>query len=317
MGRTTVNRQLIYYLGAIFCCIIWGSAFSLTKICYSELHIVSGDVPGQLLLAGTRFSMAGLILLVVQRIFLHQRIWVGRRDVLGMCGFGLVQTALQYALFYLSIAWLPGARSSVICATNAFISVILAHFLVKNDRMNRQKGIGCLVGLAGLVVMGVGDGNGAGGISIWDLLMFMSGIMFSLGNIICKGLTERLSALLVAGWQMLFGGLVLCLVAVVLGADALRGSLLGWTMFAILTLQSVVSMGLWSWLLKRCPVSHISVFSCLIPIIGVLFSAFLLHEQVFTLSKMLSMILVSSGVFFVNFNFQSRHGADGMDLRQP
>lgn len=316
MIKTERNRQLLYTLGAVLCCVIWGSAFSLTKICYQELNIVNDGAASKLLLAGCRFFLAGGVLLLWQKLFAHQKIFVCRRDLLGMWGFGLVQTALQYALFYLAIGWLPGSRSSVICATNAFVSVILAHFLIKNDRMNRYKAIGCVVGLIGLVILGVGDGGAAGGISIWDLLMFLSGITFSVGNIICKGLTGRLSALLVAGWQMLFGGLVLCVIALSLGAQMLHGSLLGWTMFAVLALQSVVSMGLWSWLLKRCPVSHISVFTCLIPIIGVLFSALLLHEQVFTLSNMLSMILVSSGVFFVNYTFRPKKEADKPSLQE-
>jgi drug/metabolite transporter (DMT)-like permease len=289
--------------------VIWGSAFSLTKICYRELNIINDEVSGQLLLAGCRFFLAGGLLLLWQRRFSRQKIVSCRRDMLGMCGFGLVQTTLQYAMFYLSIGWLPGSRSSVICATNAFVSVILAHFLIKNDRLNRYKVLGCVVGLTGLVILGIGDG-GTANVSVWDLLMFLSGITFSVGNIICKGLTGRLPALLVAGWQMLFGGLALCLIAWSLGAGMLHGTLLGWTMFFVLVLQSVVTMGLWSWLLKRCPVSHISVFTCLIPIIGVLFSAALLQEQVFTLSNMLSMLMVASGVFFVNYTFRSKKELD-------
>jgi drug/metabolite transporter (DMT)-like permease len=180
------------------------------------------------------------------------------------------------------------------------------HFLTKSDRMTRYKALGCIIGLGGLLVLGASSGSGSGGERLlrWDILMFLSGACFSVSNILAKALSRRIDPLLLSGWAMLLGGLALCVIALSLGAEPLHGSPLGWVMFVALALSSVVSVGLWNWLLKRCPVSSISVFTCLMPVIGSLLSAALLHEQVFTLSNLLSLVMVSSGVFFVNYHFQ-------------
>ena len=302
------NKRILYQLGAFLCCMIWGSIFPIMKVCYQEMHIPSNAVAEELLLAGLRFSLAGIILLLLFKVITRGKLFPDRRDMLKVFGYGLEQTTLQYTLFYIAIGFLPGSRGSIINATNAFLSVILAHFLTKSDRMNRYKVLGCVVGLGGLVVLGTDSGSGSGGTSLlfWDLLMFLAGASFSVSNLIAKSLSRRVDPVLLSGWGMLFGGVVLCIIAAIMGAGMLHGSLLGWGMFVALALSSVISVGLWNWLLKRCPVSSVSVYTCLMPVISSLLSAVLLREQVFTLTNLLSLFMVSSGVFFVNFHFEQK-----------
>lgn len=91
--------------------------------------------------------------------------------------------------------------------SNAFLSVLLAHFFCTGDRVNRSKAIGCLLGAAGIVLLcGVsGQGNTLPG----DFLMFLSVLTFSVGNILCQRLIRRIRPMTLAGLQMLFDGLTL------------------------------------------------------------------------------------------------------------
>lgn len=49
---------------AIFCSLLWGSAFPVLKISYQELHMAPDDTMAKIVFAGMRFLIAGIIILV-------------------------------------------------------------------------------------------------------------------------------------------------------------------------------------------------------------------------------------------------------------
>ena len=84
---------------AIFCNLLWGSAFPGIKVGYSLLHVASYDTVAQILFAGSRFFLAGIMVILVgslmQRKFLHPK-----KDEVGkVIQISLVQTVLQYLFF--------------------------------------------------------------------------------------------------------------------------------------------------------------------------------------------------------------------------
>ncbi|MGM9612941.1 MAG: DMT family transporter [Butyricicoccus sp.] len=284
--------------GAIFCCVLWGTAFPCMVILYDAFGITDGQTAAQLLLAGMRFAGAGALLVMLEGLRGHQPYRYTGKAFCCMAGFGLLQTSTQYALLYLSMNWLSGGRASLVNTTNAFLSVLLAHFFCTGDRMNRSKAIGCLIGAAGLVLMcGVsGQGNTLPG----DLLMFLSALTFSVGNILCQRLTQRIRPMTLAGWQMLFGGLILCMLAVAGGVRLRMDTPAGWAAMAFLALQSAVTFGIWSCLLTHSPVSSVGIYTCLVPVVGVLTSALLPGEPKPTAVTWLAMLLIALGVACVN-----------------
>lgn len=66
---------------------------------------------------------------------------------------GIFQTTLQYIFFYIGLAYTTGIRSSIINGTGAFFSILLAHFIYKNDRLNVNKIVGCIVGFIGVIIV--------------------------------------------------------------------------------------------------------------------------------------------------------------------
>lgn len=289
--------------GAIFCCVLWGTAFPCMVILYDAFDIADSQTAAQLLMAGIRFTGAGALLVMLEGLLGHQPHRYTGKAFCCIAEFGLLQTSMQYALFYLSMNWISGGRASLVNTSNAFLSVLLAHFFCAGDRMNRSKAIGCLLGTAGIVLLcGVsGQGNTLPG----DLLMFLSALTFSVGNIICQRLTQRIRPMTLAGWQMLFGGLALCILALVSGVRLGAGNPAGWTAMVFLMLQSAVTFGIWSCLLTHSSVSSVGIYTCLVPAVGVLTSALLPGEPKPTAVTWLAMLLIVLGVAYVN-----RPGAD-------
>ena len=106
----------------------------------------------------------------------------------------------------------------------------------------------------------------------------------------------RLSAL-----QFITGGLAL----VVTGCLMHPSIVFAWKGVAIIFYLACVSGGaytIWSVLLAENPVSKISIYNCLIPVMGVLWSAFLLQEtkQAFSLRTCLALVMVCLGIRIVS-----------------
>ena len=69
-----------------------------------------------------------------------------------------------------------------------------------------------------------------------------------------------------------------------------------------LAFVSACAYTLWGILLSNHPVSQVGIFSCLIPVMGVLLSVLMLQEtqQAFSLTSLISLILIVWGVGMVN-----------------
>ena len=54
----------VTFLIAFFCCFLWGSASPAIKIAYQLFRIDSADTASRILLAGSRFTLAGCMTII-------------------------------------------------------------------------------------------------------------------------------------------------------------------------------------------------------------------------------------------------------------
>lgn len=64
MKKETLTKTSVVCLLATVCCFLWGSAFPSVKIGYQLFSIPSDDYAGQLLFAGLRFTLAGVLVVL-------------------------------------------------------------------------------------------------------------------------------------------------------------------------------------------------------------------------------------------------------------
>lgn len=60
-----MQKTIVVWLGALLCCALWGSAFPCIKIGYQLFQIESEQTATQILFAGCRFALAGILTLVI------------------------------------------------------------------------------------------------------------------------------------------------------------------------------------------------------------------------------------------------------------
>ncbi len=294
------NRKNIVIL-AIISCILWGSAYPAIKVGYELFNIGTNDIGSKLIFAGYRFAIAGILVLVMELINRKNIFKYSLKEFGEITLLGSTQTALQYLFFYVGLSYTTGVRGSIINGTGTFASIILAHIIYKNDKLNFNKILGCIIGFIGVIIVNLnGKSIGGQGFSLkGEGSLMIAAIIFAASAIYGKKITRNKDASIVTGYQLFIGGIILSILGFIFGGH-LKGFTSKSTMLLIyMALLSSIAFAIWSQLLKFNKVGVISVFNFLVPIFGTLLSAIFLKENIFDIKILISLILVCSGIFLV------------------
>lgn len=285
---------------ATLCCFLWGSAYPAIKNGYALLHIAPGDIASQMLFAGWRFALAGVILLVVAAVMKKPILALSQRQMRQVAVLGLTQTAIQYVFFYVGLAHATGVKSSIMNATGVFFSVVLAHFIYANDRLSSRKLTGCLIGFLGVVVVNLGAGGLGFDFSLLgEGFVIIAAFVLAAASIYGKRLSSDIDPMVMTGWQLTVGGGVLTGIGMAGGGHLEALGLQSGALLAYMALLSSVAFAVWSLLLKHNPVGLIAAFNFLIPVFGVALSALFLGENLLRWSYLAALILVCIGIWLV------------------
>lgn len=288
------------------CCLLWGSAYPAIKNGYALFSIAPDDIASKSLFAGYRFVVAGLLLLVMALLTQRQILGLSLRQVRQITTLGVTQTALQYVFFYIGLAYTTGVKGSIMNATGTFFSVLLAHFIYKNDRLSWHKVIGCTVGFIGVMVVNFNQGLLDFHFTLLgEGFVVIAALILSAASIYGRQISQNMDSIVLTGYQLTIGGVVL-----VLGGYVAGGMLVGFTLqssalLAYLALLSSVAFAIWTILLKYNRVGMVTIFNFLIPIFGALLSAAFLGERILEWKNVIALALVCSGIFLVT---QERRG---------
>lgn len=293
------NRKVVVFLASLSC-LLWGSAYPAIKNGYVLFGIATGDIPSKMLFAGYRFLFAGLVLLVAALVMRRPLGGLDGRKWRQIVTLGLTQTTLQYVFFYIGMAYTTGVKGSIMNATGTFFSVLLAHFIYHNDRLSRNKVLGCLIGFGGVMAVNFGAGLLDYHFTmLGEGFIVISACVLSAASIYGKKVSQGMDSIVLTGYQLAIGGAVLVAVGLagggVLAGFTLKSSLL----LGYMVLLSSVAFGLWTVLLKFNRVGLVAVFNFLIPVFGAILSAIFLGESILEWKNGVALLLVCSGIWLV------------------
>lgn len=300
--RDFLSTGLGVVAAAVLANLLWGSASPCIKLGYRLFAVGSEDVMTQILFAGVRFSLAGLLTVLFGSL-LRRRVLRPQRGSWGMVlALALVQTVIQYVFFYVGLSHAPGFMGSILSPTSTFFALLIAALLFRQETLNLWKLLGCLIGFAGVVIVSV-NGGGSGRFHLnGEGFLILAACSYGFSSVLIKRFSAREDPVVLSGWQFIAGGLLMTLGAL-LGGGRLHAAAPGaWLLMLYLGSLSAVAYTLWSLLLQRHPVSRITVFAFLNPVFGVVLSALLLGEgKILDLPRcLLALALVCVGVWIVN-----------------
>lgn len=300
-----MERTGVVFGCALICCLLWGSAFPCIKIGYGLFGIAQEDSTTQIVFAGLRFALAGALVILFGSL-LQRRVLRPKRGSFPLIfRLSLAQTVFQYLFFYIGLAHTSGVKSSIIGASNVFLSIFVAVAVFHMEKLSMRKLTGCLIGFAGVVLINWNAGGLEGGLSLTgEGFLLISALSYAFSSGMIRKYSERENPVVLSGYQFFFGGglLIVCGLAAGGRLDVRAGPAAGWMLLGYLAFLSAAAYTLWGILLKYNPVGRVSVFGFMNPVFGVLLSALLLGEggQAFGPRGMIALLLVCAGIGVVN-----------------
>lgn len=254
----------------------WGST-------YTAIRIGAADMPA-LLLAGTRFFIAGAILLGWCRWRGLRIVWPVRTmailTLVALMLLGGGNVGLVYAE-----ATMPSGLSSLVLAVMPLYVALIEMFLPGGEPLPVRGWMGMAMGFAGLATLlwpSLRHGFSGNSAVLWALAALLGGALsWAVGSIISRRARLEVNSFVAASWQMLIAGFV-CIAC---------GSLLGqWGQFHLTTRAagslawlitggSLLGYTGFIYLIEHVPVAKVSSYSYVNPMVAVLLGIVLLHEH--------------------------------------
>ena len=251
---------------------IWGST-------YLAIRVMVETVP-PLLGSGVRFTLAGAVMIGI--LSLRRSVRPTRAQLLSALLVGLL---------------LPGANAVVTVAEQEVPSSVAALLIASvplwvilmrrgsGERVSRA-GIGAvLVGFAGVALL-VRPGEQSGDATVLGLAaVVFAAVMWASGSFASPRLKLPRDPLVSTGWQMLLGGLVIVAVGLALG-EAPEVDPQAFSTRSVLALGYLIVFGSWvaftayAWLLQNAPISKVSTYAYVNPVVAIVLGFLILDEVV-------------------------------------
>jgi drug/metabolite transporter (DMT)-like permease len=296
MSPAVVRQRKLAYAAWLAVCLIWGTT-------YLGIRISLETMPPALM-GGLRWTVAGLLLsawLVARGERLPRPSQWGSIALLGFLMLVLGNGGVVFAE-----QWVPSGLTAVLVATSPFWMAGIEAIMPDGEKLHPRIVIGLVVGFSGIVLLvwpelSLGS-SGHGGFLAGVLAVQIAAFGWSLGSSYSKRLGGRDNLLATTAFQMLFGGLMMVLAGTVRGEWAsLHFSTR--SLVAVSYLATVGAVGgfvAYSYALRHLPVSFVSLYAYINPIIAVTLGVLLLHEP-FTARMALAAVLVFAGVAVVRW----------------
>lgn len=296
------TKNYVVCIGAILCCLLWGSAFPCVKIGYKLFNVDTDFAPSLMLFAGIRFTLAGLLVILFSCIASKKFIFPNPKNLWRVGLISVFQTISQYTFFYIGLAHISGVKSSILNGLGVFFTILAACFIFRTEKFNLIKLFGCLLGFGGVVLLNINGDFSFSFTLLGEGFMIFSGLSAAISSGLVKIFSKYESPSVLCGYQFFFGGLVLIIIGISFGGRINTFTVGGAFMLLYLAFLSACAFTLQGFLLKYNPVSKIAVFKSTNPLFGALFSALILGEsdQLLSWFTLIALALVCFGIFLIN-----------------
>lgn len=285
------------WLALIALYIVWGST-------YLGIKVAIETIP-PFFHAGVRFLISGLILVIWQRAagqsMPTRRQWVSTAiigSLLLLGGNGLVAWAEQF---------IPSGIAALIIGSIPMFLVLAEALRPGGVKPNWQAIVGLLIGFTGIFIL-IGPSQISGSaarLNPFGVAALLSACLFwTIGSIYSKSADLPKSTLMSTGAQMLMGSIGLFIVSLI------SGELNGWDVTAVSTrslyglsylifVGSLVGFVSYGWLLQNAPISLVSTYAYVNPIVAVLLGNWFGNEALEPRIWLATAIIIGS-VMFIN-----------------
>lgn len=265
------------WLAWLAICLIWGTTYLAIKIAL--------DTIPPLLVGGLRYIIGGAVMVAVLRQQRRRLPPVSAWPTQAVIGFTML--SLGNGGVVIAEQYLTSGLTAVLVGTSPFWMVGIDAAFPGGKRLRLQQVIGMTVGFSGIVLLVWPDVTANftfsppyGGLVVGVIAVQIACIGWSIASSYSKRHAQSADVLGTATLQMIFGGIFMALAATLRGEwTHLSFTLSTSAALAYLAiLGSVVAFVAYSYALKHLPISVVSLYTYVNPVIAVALGALLLHE---------------------------------------
>lgn len=282
---------------------LWGSAIPAINLGYQLFQVPKGENASLIFFAGWRFMLAGLLTLLIAKFALKKNIIPqGKRGWGCALKLACVQTLLQYVFFYIGVANTPSSEASIIQGVGPFVSILVACYLFRVEKMTLTKWIGGLLGAAAIVLVNITEKGLSASFSFSGIgCLLLSMFSGATSAVMIKRYGRDNDPVVLNGWQFFIGGSVMIVLGFCLGGRLHPVGFSAYLTLGYLAVLSATAYSIWSVLLTNNPVSKVTVWQFLQPIFGVALALILLGQvpTVPLWQLMASLVLACLSIYIV------------------
>lgn len=271
---TTRREKWAAYGAWMAVCFFWGTT-------YLAIRVGLETMP-PMLFAGIRFLIAGAVLFLVMHRQRGARLPV-RREWFDLSVVGLALLGVGTGLVVWAEQWVPSGMAALLVATSPFWVAGIERFTGGSERVGVRGVVGMLVGFAGLVLLIAPTlfSVALGGRYLLGMLALqVACASWSAGSVYAKHRPTGVTPLMGSAIQMLIAGAALTIIGTVMGewpqmnfSERSLGALLYLIVFG-----SIVAYGSYTYAVQKLPLSIVSTYSYINPVIAVLLGWAVLAE---------------------------------------
>ena len=294
------NKKTIGHLAALLTIIIWGTTFISTKI------LLVGFQPVEILFF--RFVMGFIVLLMLSPKRLKT---ANRKEELTFAVAGLCGICLYYLLENIALTYTLASNVGVIISVAPFFTAILAHLVIKSEeKLRLQFFTGFIVAMVGIVLISF-NGQKLELKPIGDLLAIVAALVWAFYSILTRKINSFAYPVILTTRRTFFYGILFMIPTLFFFDFQLDLSRFG----ELTYLLNILYLGLgasalcfvtWNFAVKELGAVKTSVYIYMVPVITVLTSVLILHEQLTALAS-IGTILTLIGLFLSEYNPEGKN----------
>ncbi|RAK23466.1 drug/metabolite transporter (DMT)-like permease [Anoxybacillus vitaminiphilus] len=276
-------------------CLIFGTTFLAIKI-----GLEAGWAP--YFSAGFRFFIAGLLVVLYGTVTKQFRIPT-KKNIVEFLITGACMTGITFGTLYWAEQHIPSSFAALLSATGPLF-VSLFHSIMEKVKITKAQFVGLVLGFLGIGLI-TGPSLSVQFHLLWFIACFVIIIgesFYAFGTIYSKMvLKQGISPLMLNGYQMLFGGLLLIILSFAFERPSFSGiSYSGWiSLLYLIVIGSVLGHGLYYWLIKKTNPAFPSTWLYVSPFISLMLDLWIKKETFHPVS-IIGGFVILAGVYLMN-----------------